>query len=58
MTDNQKKAMVDLFVGWLEKASVGCVLVGLFQSNHIFGGIIGSVVCFLAAMGLKIRSVK
>ena len=37
MTDNQIKAAVDFLAGWLDKASVGCLLVGMFQPDHIFG---------------------
>lgn len=54
MTDKQREVAVDLFAGWLDKASVGCLLVGMFQKDHIFGGIIGSIACFLAALTLKI----
>ncbi|MDE6735602.1 MAG: hypothetical protein K2J64_09080 [Desulfovibrio sp.] len=58
MNDKQRMAAVDFFAGWLDKASVGCLIVGLFQPEHMMGGIVGCMVCFLAALGLKIRSAK
>lgn len=47
MTDKQIWASMDFLAGWLDKASVGCLLVGMFQTDHMFGGFIGSMVCFL-----------
>lgn len=49
MTDKQINAGLDFLAGWLDKASVGCLLVGMFQPAHMFGGIIGNVVCFLSS---------
>lgn len=46
------------FSAWLEKVSVGCLVVGLFQPDHIIGGIIGSIVCFLASLSIKIWSAR
>lgn len=58
MTDKQIDAAVELFANWLDKASVGCLLVGMFQPDHIFGGFIGSTVCFLCALILKVWRAK
>lgn len=58
MTDKQIGAAIEFLAGWLDKASVGCLLVGMFQTDHMFGGIIGSVFCFLAAGSIKIWSAK
>lgn len=58
MTERQKLEAVNFIAGWLDKASVGCLIVGLFQPAHMIGGIIGSVVCFAVAIMLKIWSVK
>lgn len=58
MTDKQIGAALDFLAGWLDKASVGCLLVGMFQPDHIFGGIIGSVICFISAGALKIWGAK
>lgn len=58
MTDKQLTVMTIFFADWIEKASVGCLIVGLFQRDHMFGGIIGSIICLLFALCLKIRSAK
>ena len=58
MTEKQIIILLDFLSGWLDKASVGCLLVGMFQPNHIFGGIILGTICFLAALSIKIGSVK
>lgn len=58
MTQRQKLEAVHFFSGWLDKTSVGCLVVGLFQPTHMVGGIIGSVVCFAVAITLKIWSAK
>lgn len=58
MTEKQKLEAANFIAGWLDKASVGCLVVGLFQPTHMMGGITGSVVCFAVAITLKIRSVK
>lgn len=58
MTSKQINAAIDFLAGWLDKASVGCLLIGLFQNNHIFGGIVGCVVCFLTALGLRVGSAR
>ena len=36
MTDRQRHAAIKLFTGCLDKASVGCLLVGLFQAERSF----------------------
>lgn len=58
MTDKQIDAALELFANWLDKASVGCLLVGMFQPDHMFGGFIGSIICFLCALILKIWRAK
>lgn len=58
MTDKQIRASMNFLAGWLDKASVGCLLVGMFQTNHMFGGFIGSLICFLFAWCLRILEVK
>ena len=58
MTDKQISAGLDFFAGWLDKASVGCLLVGMFQPAHMFGGIVGSVICFLGSASIKIMGAK
>ncbi len=58
MDENQRTELVLFLAGWLEKISVGCILVGLFQTDHIFGGIVGATISFLAAITLKIRATK
>lgn len=54
MTDKQIEAGLDFAIGWLEKLSIGCLLVGMFQPSHMFGGIIGGLICGLFACSLKI----
>lgn len=58
MTEKQKLEAVNFIAGWLDKASVGCLIVGLFQPDHMIGGIIGSAVCFTVAITLKVWSAK
>lgn len=58
MNDKQWQAMHEYFSGWLDKASVGFVLIGMFQPEHMFGGLIGAAVCGLVGPVLKIWSKK
>lgn len=58
MTEKQKIEAAIFLAGWLEKLSVGCLIVGLFQPAHMLGGIIGSLTCFSVAIIIKIRSAK
>ena len=58
MTEKQKLEAVNFIAGWLDKASVGCLIVGLFQPDHMIGGIIGSAVCFTVAITLKVLERK
>lgn len=58
LSESQKQAAVVFLSGWLDKVSVGCLIVGLFQEKHIIGGFIGAGVCFLVGIALKVRSVK
>ena len=58
MTERQKLEAAIFLAGWLEKVSVGCLLVGLFQPEHMLAGIIGSVVCFIVSLIINIRSAK
>lgn len=55
MTEKQKIEAANFIAGWLDKLSVGCLVVGLFQPSHMVGGIIGSMVCFSVAVAIKIR---
>lgn len=50
--------MYDYFAYWMNKASVGCMLVGVFQTSHIFGALIGAVACYFIGMLIKIWSRK
>ena len=50
MTEKQKIEAANFIAGWLDKLSVGCLVVGLFQPSHMVGGIIGSMVCFSVAV--------
>ena len=54
--DKQNLAIAELCTGWLEKASVGCLIVGMFQPDHIFGGLIGATIFFVAALVVKVRT--
>lgn len=58
MTVKQELAAVSFIAGWLDKVSVGCLIVGLFQPAHMIGGIVGSVTCFLVAITLKVWSAQ
>ncbi len=58
MTDRQKQEFIIFLSGWLEKLSVGCLVVGLFQAQHFAAGLVGGMVCFGISLFLKLRSVK
>lgn len=58
MTEKQKLEAALYASGWLEKVSVGCLVVGLFQRDHILGGLIGAACFFLAGFILKIRGTQ
>lgn len=58
MTERQKFEAAIYASGWLEKVSVGCLVVGLFQQDHIIGGLIGAAFFFFAGFILKIRGAK
>ena len=58
LNDNQRAEAVGFIAGWLEKVSVGCLVVGLFQPAHMAGGILGAACFFLAAFILKIRGAR
>ena len=58
MTAQQKKEAVQFFSGWLEKVSVGCLVVGLFQTEHLAGGLAGAAIAFVLGLTLKIRGAK
>lgn len=58
MNEKQQQELNSHFSGWLDKTSVGCLIVGLFQPEHIMGGIVGSIVCFLASLAIKIWSAR
>ena len=55
---NWKSEVATYAAGWLEKASVGCLVVGLFQPDHIVGGVLGSVFFFVTGLIIKIRGGK
>ena len=44
--------------GWLDKVSVGCLIVGMFQQDHGIGGTIAAAVFFLAGLILKVRRIQ
>lgn len=58
MTDKQIDAGLDFLASWIDKASVGFLIVGVFQPEHMFGGCIGCVIGFLCAGSLKIWRAK
>ena len=58
LTARQKQEFTIFISGWLEKLSVGCLVVGLFQAQHFVAGLIGGLVCFGISLFLKLRSVK
>ncbi len=58
MTENQRKEAALFLSGWLDKLSVACYIVGLFEKDHMFGGIIGCTILFLAALSIKVRVSK
>lgn len=58
MSGKQIDIAVDFIANWLEKLSIGCLLVGLFQVEHMFGGLIGGIICALLAANLKIWRAK
>ena len=58
MDKKQKVEAANFLAGWLEKISVGCLVVGLFQPDHMIGGMVGSIACFVVALGIKIRSAQ
>lgn len=58
MTGKQKSEAASFLAGWQYKVNVGCLVVGLFQPAHMLGGIIGSVLCFLAGIILKVMVAK
>lgn len=55
MEERHRKAMALFVAGWLDKMSVGCFLVGLFQPIHMFGGITWGIICFLIGLCVKAR---
>lgn len=58
MSERQKIEAAIFLSGWLEKVSVGCLVVGLFQRDHLVGGMIGAIFFFLAGLILKIRGAR
>ena len=56
--DRQRLEAAGFIAGWLEKASVGCLIVGLFQPAHMTGGVIGAAFFFATAFVLKIRGIR
>lgn len=58
MNKKQVQVLNKFLADWNEKASIGCLVVGLFQRDHIIGGIIGAIACFIIALTIKMRSVQ
>jgi hypothetical protein len=48
MERKQKIEAAGFLAGWLEKVSVGCLVVGLFRPEHMIGGMIGSMSVLLS----------
>ena len=46
------------FAGWLDKLSVAFYAIGIFQPDHMFGGVIGGTILFLVGIGIKVRVTK
>lgn len=55
MNGNKKLEVANFIAGWLEKLSVACYAVGLFETEHMFGGLIGGTICFVIAFSIKMR---
>lgn len=47
-----------IFSSWFNMASVGFLMVGAFQQEHTFGGLIGATISALFGLVLKIWSKK
>ncbi|MBQ9407630.1 MAG: hypothetical protein IJU37_12950 [Desulfovibrio sp.] len=58
MTDNQRQALLKTLADWHEKLGIGCFIVGFFQLEHIIGGIIGGIVCFLVTLTIRMWSAQ
>lgn len=58
MDEKQRIEAALYVVGWLDKMSVACFAVGVFQPDHMFGGIIGGTVLFLTGLCVKIGVTK
>ena len=58
MNENQRLEAALFLSGWLDKLSVACYIVGLFETEHMFGGLIGGTILFLAALSIRIRVTK
>ena len=58
MDENQRREAALYVAGCLDKLCVGCVIVGMFQPDHMFGGLIGGVLFFLAGLIIRVRATK
>lgn len=58
MDEEQKLALALYLAGWLDKMGVGFFMVGIFQPAHMFGGIIGGIICLLIGVCIKVRVPK
>ena len=58
MNEEQWQAMYGYFANWLNMASVALLAVGLFEAEHMFGGLIGATACGLFGLIAKIWSKK
>ncbi len=58
MNDEQWKAMYCYFSNWFNMASVAFLMVGAFQKDHVFGGLIGATISGLMGLVFKLWSKK
>lgn len=58
MDDEDKRDAMLYASGWLEKMSVGCLIVGMFQPTHVVGGVFCGLVFFFTGYYFKLRGRK
>ena len=56
MADDKIKSMARRCTDWLNMASVAFASIGAFQPEHMFGGLISAVVCFIVVLTLTFWS--
>lgn len=54
MIKAQWDELVDSIAAWLEKMSVGMMVVGLFQEDYRLAGIFGGAGCFIVSTAIKV----